>query len=188
MIRSMSTVTSPGKAALLVVDMQGGALANTWNTETAVGNVAGLVDRARANEIPVVWVRHSSKVMPIGSADWQIVSELKPAPEESIVEKRYGDSFEDTDLADVLTELGVTDLVVCGAQSDACVISTLFGGFVRGYNVALVGDAHTTEDHSAYGAPPAPQVIEYLNNIWRYRSAPDRTASVITAESFPGQA
>ena len=175
-----------GDTALLVVDMQGGALRGGWDVSGVTGRVAGMVERARKRDVPVVWVRHSSNQMPIDSADWQIVPELVPAAGEPIIEKRYGDSFEDTNLAETLNDIGASKLVVCGAQSDACVLSTIFGGFVRGYDVTLVGDAHTTEDRSEYGAPPADQVIEFLNNIWRYRSAPNRTASVITADSFPG--
>ena len=43
-----------------------------------------------------------------------------------------------------LAERGVGRLVVTGAQTDACVRSTLHGAFVRGYDVTLVADAHTT--------------------------------------------
>ena len=53
----------------------------------------------------------------------------------------------------MLAERGVGRLVVTGAQTDACIRSTIHGAFTRGYDVTLVGDAHTTEDLTAYGAP-----------------------------------
>ena len=177
---------APPKSALVVVDLQGGALHGAWDVPGVVGRVAGMVDRARTHNVPVVWVRHSSPQMPIDSADWQIVPGLMPAPGEHIIEKRYSDSFDDTNLSQVLSDLGVSKLVVTGAQSDACVLSTIFGGFARGYDVELVADGHTTSDKSAYGAPPPDQVIEFINNVWRFRSAPDRKATVITADAFPG--
>ena len=79
--------------------------------------------------------------------------------------------------------LGVGRLVVTGAQTDACVRSTLHGAFTRGYDTVLVGDAHTTEDLSEWGAPPPDKVIAHTNLYWSSQSAPGRTAGVIdTAE------
>jgi isochorismate hydrolase len=95
-----------------------------------------------------------------------------------VVHKTFGDSFEDTDLEDVLASSRVGHLVVTGAQTDECIRSTIHGAFVRGYDVTLVGDAHTTEDLSAWGAPPPDQVIAHTNMYWRYHSAPGRTAAV----------
>ena len=46
-------------------------------------------------------------------------------------------------------------LVVAGAQSDACVRATIHGAFTRGYDVTLASDAHTTDDRTVYGGPPA---------------------------------
>jgi nicotinamidase-related amidase len=70
-----------------------------------------------------------------------------------LVEKGYGDSFEDTQLETVLSELQVGHLIVAGAQTDACIRSTLHGAIARGYDALLVSDAHTTEDQSQWGAP-----------------------------------
>ena len=81
-------------------------------------------------------------------------AELKPDDAEPLVEKNYGDAFEDTNLEKVLSGLGVGRLVVAGAQTDACIRSTLHGAFARGYDATLVSDAHTTEDQSSWGAPP----------------------------------
>jgi len=168
--------------ALLVVDVQRSVMADAWQAIEVTGRIADLVDRARQADVPVVWVRHSSESMPVDSDGWQIVAALAPAAGELIIEKRYGDSFEDTNLEEVLAGLGVRRLVVCGAQSDACVLSTLFGGFVRGYDMTLVGDAHTTDDYSNYGAPTPDKVTAFINMVWTYRSAPGRTASVVTSE------
>jgi len=72
----------------------------------------------------------------------------------------------------VLSGLGVGRLVVVGAQTDACIRSTLHGAFARGYDATLVSDAHTTEDQSAWGAPPPAQVIAHTNLYWSYETAP----------------
>ncbi|MGI8589476.1 MAG: cysteine hydrolase, partial [Nakamurella sp.] len=39
--------------------------------------------------------------------------------------------------------------------------------------------AHTTEDHSAWGAPPPDKVIAHTNLYWQYQAAPGRTAGVV---------
>ena len=100
-----------------------------------------------------------------------------------MIHKRYGDAFEATELESELASRGVGRLVVTGAQTDACIRSTLHGAFTRGYDTVLVGDAHTTDDYSTYGMPPADKVIAHTNMYWGFQAAPEREASVVpTAE------
>jgi nicotinamidase-related amidase len=94
------------------------------------------------------------------------------------VHKKYGDSFEDTTLESELAPRGVGRLVVTGAQTDACIRATLHGAFTRGYDALLVSDAHTTDDFSEYGLPPADKVIAHTNMYWTWQAAPGRTAGV----------
>jgi nicotinamidase-related amidase len=72
-------------------------------------------------------------------------------------------------------------LVVTGAQTDACIRATLHGAFVRGYDTLLVSDAHTTDDFSEYGLPPADKVIAHTNMYWTWQDGPDRVATVVDA-------
>ena len=53
------------------------------------------------------------------------------------------------------------------------------GAITRGYDATLVGDAHTTEDLSPYGAPPPDKVIAHTNLYWNYHTAPGRTAGTV---------
>src|SRR3954447_13063405 len=94
-----------------------------------------------------------------------------------LIQKEYGDSFADTDLETVLAERGVGRLVVTGAQTDACIRSTLHGALVRGYDATLVTDAHTTEDMRQWGAPPPDAVIAHTNLYWQYEKEPGRAGS-----------
>lgn len=177
----MTTLQDRPGTALLVVDAQQGVMAASVRAEDVVTTIRGLVERARAEQVPVVWVQHSSEELPLESEPWQLVPELVPAPAEALVRKRYGDAFEDTDLEAVLAERGVGRLVVAGAQSDACIRSTLHGGLTRGYDVTLVGDAHTTEDLSAWGAPPPEQVVAHTNLCWSFQRAPGRSAGTVAS-------
>jgi nicotinamidase-related amidase len=179
----MATLENRPNTALLVVDVQNGVVEGTPRRDDVVANVANLVDKAREKQVPVVWVQHNSEELPSGSDQWRIVSELAPDEAEPLVQKSYGDSFEATDLERILGDLGVGRLVVAGAQSDACIRSTLHGALVRGYDATLVSDAHTTEDLSEWGAPPPEQVIAHTNLYWSFPEAPGRTAGTVkTAE------
>ena len=175
----MSTLTGRPNTALLVIDVQSGVVAQALERDVVVGKIRGLVERARQEHVPVVWIQHSDEQTIRGSAEWQIVPELAPGEAEPLVEKHYGDSFEDTTLESALSALGVGRLVVVGAQTDACVRSTLHGALARGYDAILVSDAHTTEDLSQWGAPPPDQVIAHTNLYWTYQTAPGRTAGTV---------
>ena len=165
--------------ALLVVDVQQGVVEGSHRRDEVVANVAGLVERARREGVPVVWVQHSDEGLTRGSDAWRIVPELTPKDAEPLVEKSYGDSFEDTALESVLAGLGAGRLFVAGAETDACIRSTLHGAFVRGYDAILVSDAHTTGDKTAWGAPPPDRIIAHTNLYWSYQTAPGRTAGVV---------
>jgi nicotinamidase-related amidase len=175
----MSTLENRPNTALLVIDVQNGVVEGGHERDAVVANVGSLVDKARQEEVPVVWVQHSSEALAKGSDNWRIIPELAPDDAEPLVDKSYPDSFEETALESVLSGLGVGRLVVVGAQTDECIRSTLHGAIVRGYDATLVSDAHTTEDQSEWGAPPPDKVIAHTNLYWTYHKAPGRTAGTV---------
>src|SRR6267143_774132 len=175
----MTTLKNRPHTALLVIDVQNGVVGAAHERDTVVANVGSLVEKARRERVPVVWVQHSDKGLARGSDNWRIVPELTPGDAEPLVEKTYGDSFEDTTLETVLSDLGVGRLLVVGAQTDMCIRSTLHGAFVRGYDATLVSDAHTTEDLTEWGAPPPDKVIAHTNLYWGSQTAPGRQAGTI---------
>ncbi|MEU8945101.1 cysteine hydrolase family protein [Streptomyces sp. NPDC048489] len=179
----MTNLPDRPHTALLVIDVQNGAMAGTHGRDEVIANINTLVDRARAEDVPVVWVQHADDNLVRGSESWRYVPELARRDGEPLVHKTYGDSFESTELEKLLAERGVGRIVVTGAQTDACIRATLHGGLVRGYDVTLVGDAHTTEDLTAYGAPSPDQVIAHTNLYWREECAPGRRGGTVdTAE------
>ena len=181
----MTTLANRPNSALLIVDVQVGVVAGTHDRDIVVANIARAVDKARGAGVPVVWVQHhDAEHLTRGAEAWEIVPELVPAAGEPRIEKAWGDSFEETSLESVLAGLGVGRLVVAGAQTDACIRSTLHGALARGYDALLVSDAHTTEDMSQWGAPPPGQVIAHTNLYWRYQSAPGRTAGTVTTDGL----
>ena len=179
----MTTLSDRPNTAVVVIDLQNGVVDGAPRRDEVIANTNTVVANARAQGVPVIWVQHQSDELPEGSEPWRYVPELQIADGEPVVHKRYGDSFEDTTLEDELAQRGVGRLIVTGAQTDACVRSTLHGAFTRGYDTTLVSDAHTTEDLTAYGAPPVEQVIAHTNLYWSFQAAPGREAAVVpTAE------
>src|SRR5258706_10093789 len=172
----MTTLKNRPKTALLVIDVQNGVVDGNHERDAVVANVGSLVEKARRENVPVVWVQHSDQGLAKGTDRWRIVPELAPPEAEPLVEKNYGDSFEDTNLETVLSGLGVGRLVIVGAQTDMCIRSTLHGAFARGYDATLFRDPHTTEDQTEWGAPPPDKVIAHTNLYWNYQTAPGRTA------------
>jgi nicotinamidase-related amidase len=177
----MTTLENRPNTALLVIDVQQGVVAAAHERDAVVARVAGLVEKARAERVPVVWVQHSDEGLAKDSDEWQIVPELAPGESEPLIHKHYGDAFEDTALESILSGLGVGRLIVSGAETDACIRSTLHGALTRGYDATLVQDAHTTNDMTEWGAPPPDQVIAHTNLYWSFHSAPGRSAGTVAA-------
>ena len=103
----MTTLSDRPRTALMVIDVQNGVVTGGHERDAVVENIGTLVDRARSEGVPVVWVQHSAEDLPKGSAEWELVPELKPQASEPLVHKTFGDSFEGTDLEDVLADAGV---------------------------------------------------------------------------------
>lgn len=179
----MTTLPERPNNALLVIDVQNQVMADAHNRDGVIANIALLVDKARAENVPVVWVQHSSDELPEGSEGWRYVPELTQGESEPVVHKQFGDAFDDTDLEAVLAERKVGHLIVAGAQTDECIRSTLHGAIVRGYDATLVGDAHTTEDLTQWGAPTPDKVIDHTNLYWQHHAAPGRHAGTVSTAS-----
>jgi nicotinamidase-related amidase len=178
----VTTLENRPKAGVLVIDVQNGVVSGAHERDSVIGNINKLVDKARDEGVEVVWVQHNSDELKTGSDAWQYVPELVRRDAEPLVQKEYGDSFEETDLEAVLAERGIGRLFVSGAQTDACIRSTLHGAIARGYDATLVADAHTTEDLSKYGAPTPDKVIAHTNLYWEYHRAPGRTGGTVVTD------
>jgi nicotinamidase-related amidase len=176
----MTTLVNRPNTALLVIDVQNGVVGEAYDRDNIVANIAALIDKARAAGVDVVWIQHNSSELVRDTENWQFVPELVRRESEPLVQKAYGDAFEETDLEPVLAGRGIGTLVISGAQTDECIRSTLHGAIARGYDATLVGDAHTTEDLSSFGAPTPDKVIAHTNLYWQYHRAPGRTAGTVS--------
>lgn len=179
-------------SALLVIDVQNANTADGYQRDQVIGRIRGLIDKAKGDGAPVIWVQHHAAGTGLerGTDGWQIVEEVRPGDGETVVEKEYLDSFADTGLRKELDRLGVGHLVICGAATDACIRSTAQRSQIEGYDVTLVADGHTTD----VGPWPLPlpdgtripigaeQMIAYTNFFVADTAYPGVTTKVVNAD------
>ena len=153
------TGCEPMKTALLVIDVQNDIVAGTGTPERQpaidhaldeiVIRLRDLRAKARQAGIPVIMVQHDGgpgDELERGIAGWEIREELALKPGDVLVEKRSCDSFHETELQALLQKLGISHLVVGGCQTQYCIDTTVRRAVSLGYDVTLIGDAHTTGD------------------------------------------
>ncbi len=179
----MATVRDGNKAALLVVDVQVGVMAGTWESERVVAKVSRVVERARAAKAPILWIQHNGEDLIHGSPEWQLVAPLIPTGTEVLIEKRYNSAFEGTQLEAELLRVGASRLILAGAATNWCIRATAYGALDRGYDVTLVEDAHTTvTEVDGERRIEAADIVEDLNNTMMWLEYPDRVNSIAAAE------
>lgn len=176
----MATRGNENNAALLIIDVQKGVVADTWKRDEVIRNCAKMIDHARSCEVPVIWIQHEAEDLPRNSDAWQLVPELVPQNGETRIYKEYSDSFAKTDLSKILDDLDVGHLVISGAQTNACVRATTYRAAGEGFDVSLVEDAHTTEDISWDGVElNAESMINDLNLTLKFIDWPGQDVSSV---------
>lgn len=180
----MATVRSVEKLVLMVVDVQAGVMQECENAAQTIANVARTVERARAAQVPVIWVQHESDELKRDSDAWQWVPALVPAAGEARVYKQFNSSFEQTNTDELLAQAGVSHIVLAGAQSNWCIRATAYGALERGYDLTLVKDAHTTSDLDLGNGTTidAATIVRDLNVTMKWLQYPGRRNAVAAAE------
>ncbi|MBC8366118.1 isochorismatase family protein [bacterium] len=179
----MATIREGNQTILLIVDMQAGVMAELQDAERVIAKASLAVDRARNENVPVIWVQHENDEMPKGSPQWQLASGLQAAEGEVVVGKGYNSSFEETELENILTGLSATHIALAGASTNWCVRATAYAALERGYDLTLISDAHGTEnlepgDGSKIAA--ADVVLEF-NTVMTWLRYPGRRSGTATA-------
>lgn len=176
----MSLFSDRTQSALVVIDVQNGVVENAFSRDAIIGNMSDVVEKARAHNVPVIWVQHSDEELVIDSHEWQIVPELMPLMGEKIVRKLFRDSFVQTQLEEILKSLNVAHLYICGAQTNNCVRHTSHGALERSYDITLVSDAHTTSGYEWRGHTiDAEAVINEQNDNFSGFAMPGRRSFVV---------
>ena len=138
--------------------------------------IADLATRVRAAGTPVIYLQHEEPGtrMARGEPGWEIHPAVAPAPGEAVIGKRASDGFYRTSLAAELTRIGATRLLVCGAQTEFCVDATVRAALSAGFDVTLIGDAHTTGE----GVITAADAVAHHNRTLGWLAHPDHKVTV----------
>lgn len=146
------------QTALIVIDLQNdyfpGGKFPLWNTDLTLDNVKRAIGKANEKNLPVIHVQHIADpamgISPFfneGTDGAAIHPEvLALAPESDVVVKHFADSFEGTNLDEVLAKYGVTELLVCGMMTQNCVTHTAISKAAEKYEVSILMDCCTTVD------------------------------------------
>jgi nicotinamidase-related amidase len=181
----MATVREGNKGVLLIVDVQVGVMREAWDAARIIRNLSRAVERARAQNVPVIWVQHADRDLVYGSPEWQWVPEVTPAEGETLIHKQFNSSFEQTSLDEELAKIGATHIALAGAATNWCIRATAYGALDRGYDLTLIKDAHTTGTMELDDGVKieAVGVIHDLNIAMTWLSYPGRTNGTANAEA-----
>ncbi|GAA0742155.1 cysteine hydrolase family protein [Clostridium oceanicum] len=158
---------------LLVIDTQKLITnRNLYKFETFVSNVKELINKARENNIEVVYVRHddgAGSELTKGTDGFEIYEDFRPINEEKIFDKTYNSAFKETGLLEYLRDKGEKDIVIVGLQTDYCIDATVKCGFEHGFNIIVPEYGNTTVDNKFM---PREQTYKYYNEfMWNGRYA-----------------
>jgi len=144
------------KKALLIIDLQmdyfPGGLFPLWNTDATLESVKNAIARAKQAGVEIIHIQHIANpeagIAPFfnkGSEGAAIHREvLAAAPDAPVVIKEYADSFYQTGLDDLLADLGVSELLVCGMMTQNCVTHTAISKAAEKYKVTILPDCCTS--------------------------------------------
>ena len=174
------------KSALLVIDVQQGLCEgehDAFQSQQVISRINRIAEKARAAGAVVVFMQHESGsgYLEFETAAWQLAQGLHAEPSDLRIRKTTPDSFHGTELAEILKQHAVTDLVICGMHTEFCVDTSTRRALALGYPVILVKDAHTTEDKKHLSAA---QIIRHHNETLRNISSFGPRVSAIAADDL----
>jgi nicotinamidase-related amidase len=173
------------QTALLILDVQRGLFDEAYEEDKAVLLcLVGLLERAREKSIPVLSIQHDGgpgHPLEAETAGWHIHPMVAPHPDDIILRKRASDAFYETPLHERLQSLGITRLVVTGAQTELCVDATCRRAASFNYDVCLVANGHTTGDSDTLTTA---QIVAHHNHLLSQLAHPTHPIRVQLAEAI----
>jgi ureidoacrylate peracid hydrolase len=147
-----------GRAALVIIDMQRqfttpDAPFLVPGADALVGRIAAAADRARSNEMPVIWV--TQQVRPavgpgrtsrrygrpdIHQGSMADFDERLDLDRDIVVVKHRQSGFFGTDLETVLRSLDIDTVILAGVTTNVCVLATAIDAGARDFGVIVASD------------------------------------------------
>jgi nicotinamidase-related amidase len=166
------------QSALIVIDMQRALFAASQRPHDAdfvIRRVCALIDRARRDDVQIVFVQNVSDAFPHGSDGWRLLAPMEPRFPDWVIDKTRPSIFHGTNLSAQLKAVGISRLIMAGARTDTCIDTSCRVAADLGFEVVLAADAHTTFDGEVL---PADVIIAHHN-----ATLAGPFASVVAADS-----
>ena len=143
--------------ALLIIDVQQALCSGEYEafeSKRVIASINQVSRMAREAGAPIIIIQHESQDGPLdyGTEGWKAAHGLEALSTDTYVRKKATDSFHNTELHAVLQARGITNLIICGLQSEFCVDTTTRRALALGYPVTLVSDGHSTMDNGVLSA------------------------------------
>jgi nicotinamidase-related amidase len=139
--------------AVLVIDVHRGLLRKStsiYKAEDCLRNINLVIGQAHQASMLVFYIQHSdTKTLRKGSWDWQLHPDLNPVKQDYLIYKQHGNAINDTTLSDILRSKNISDLVITGLVTHACVRATCIGAQQLGDEVILVKHGHSNYSKQA---------------------------------------
>jgi nicotinamidase-related amidase len=161
-LRTLGGATAPTKldahtTALIVIDFQNEYFSGKLpipDGRKALEQSRKLVDFADRNGIAVIHVQHinpaASPVFAEGSKGAQIVDEMRPGKQHTVLQKNTVSVFASTDLDARLKHAGIKTIIVAGLMTHACIAAAAREAAPLGYEVVVASDAVATRSIVAW--------------------------------------
>lgn len=136
------------QTALLVVDVQSDILAfGAQNMQTVfkqpiLERVEAVVDSVRLAGLPLIYLKFIPAAFATNPDMIRISPSIAPMETDVVIGRVDPDPYVDTELDSLLTEQGITQLLICGIYSTCCVDTTIRSSIELGYNVIVIEDGH----------------------------------------------
>jgi biuret amidohydrolase len=174
--RTLEEACDPRRMALLVYDMQVGVLSQIADGPQIIERVGRIVDAARAGGFRIVYLRHYflpkemagaaalrtamlwqrlervADVQPFllrSSPGFELVPELRPRPDELVLDKVTMSAFAGTPLDIVLRDCRIDSYAIVGVATEVGIEPTVRHSLDLGYLPVLVTDACGAGDREA---------------------------------------
>ncbi|TFD99479.1 isochorismatase family protein [Jeotgalibacillus salarius] len=139
------------KQALIVIDAQQDLIegneeeAGVVQKHVLIENINLVVQKALDAGSEVVFIRDKDVAEGEGKG-FEVHEDIKIPSSAVTFDKSATNSFHGTQLLDFLKTKGIDHLVIAGCKTEHCIDTAVRTATVNGFDVTLVGDAHSTSD------------------------------------------
>ncbi|MDR1761238.1 MAG: cysteine hydrolase [Bacteroidales bacterium] len=148
------------KKALVIIDIQNDI---TKNYKEIIDNINKAIDWAVDNDVYVVYIRHENlsdgtRTFKPNTRGAELVSDLKIVSN-NVFTKYKGNALSSEEFANFITENGIDEFYITGADAIACVKSTCYNLAKANYKVNVLSDCITCYDKNKI-----PNMLKYYES------------------------